>query len=219
MHDPGDPLAHEQLLAAARRGEDAALQQLLCRYVDKLRAYIRLHSNAELRAHESCSDVVQSVCRECLVDLPDFRFESEAAFRKWLFQKAMSKLVDRHRHWQTERRNPAREEPDSQLQVPARLSTASQLAIGNEELARLEASFSELPEEYRRVIVASRLVGQSHAEIAAELGRTEGAVRMLLHRALARLAAVMDRISNESAEMGVTERGRHRSSFPPGGSP
>ncbi len=101
---------HEHLLAAARRGDAGALQELLCRHADKLRAYIRLHSNAQVRARESCSDLVQSVCRECLAELPDFRFETEPSFRKWLFQKALSKLVDRDRYWRAERRDPVREQ-------------------------------------------------------------------------------------------------------------
>ena len=41
------------------------------------------------------------------------------------------------------------------------------------------------------MIVAARLFGPSHAEIAAEMGRIEGAVRMLLHRALAHLGTRM----------------------------
>jgi RNA polymerase sigma-70 factor (ECF subfamily) len=71
-------------------------------------------------------------------------------------------------------------------------STPSELAIKNEELAALEACFEQLPEDYRQVIVAARLLGQSHGEIAADLGRNEGAVRMLLHRAMAKLARLMD---------------------------
>jgi RNA polymerase sigma-70 factor (ECF subfamily) len=186
-----DP-AHAQLLAGARRGEPGALQQLLCHHLERLRAYVRLHSNAQVRARESCSDLVQSVCRECLEELPAFQFETEPAFRKWLFQKAMSKLVDRDRYWHAARRDLALEQPQASGLWPAVSSTPSEQAIRNEELEALEACFEGLPEDYRQVIVAARLLGQSHAEIAADLGRNEGAVRMLLHRAMARLARLMD---------------------------
>jgi RNA polymerase sigma-70 factor (ECF subfamily) len=189
--NPTDPV-HDQLLAGARRGDAAALQQLLCRHVERLRAYVRLHSNAELRARESCSDLVQSVCRECLEDLPSFRFDNEPAFRKWLFQKAMAKLVDRDRYWHAERRDARRERDATSQHGPATSTSPSDLAMRNEELAALEACFAQLPAEYRQVIVATRLLGQSHAELAAELGRNEGAVRMLLHRAMAKLARLLD---------------------------
>ena len=42
------------------------------------------------------------------------------------------------------------------------------------------------------MITAARIFGQSHAEIAKELDKSEGAVRVLLHRALVRLARAMD---------------------------
>ena len=53
---------------------------------------------------------------------------------------------------------------------------------------RLQRAFSTLPDEYREVITLARVVGLPHAEIAVKLGKSEGAVRILLHRALARLA-------------------------------
>ena len=42
------------------------------------------------------------------------------------------------------------------------------------------------------LIVRARLIGQSHAEIADELGKSAGATRVALHRALAQLASLMD---------------------------
>lgn len=182
---------HARLLDRARQGDGEALADLLWRNEPALRTYVRLHSDELLRARESCSDMVQSVCRECLEDMEGFAFRNEPAFRKWLFQKALSKIVDRRRYWLAERRNPGREDAVPMDRVHASFFTASEVAIRNEDLAALEACFDLLPDEYRRVIVAARLIGQSHAEIAAELGKNEGAVRMLLHRALARLARLM----------------------------
>ena len=49
-----------------------------------------------------------------------------------------------------------------------------------------------LSEEQRELIVQSRLLGLSHKQIAEEMGKKEGTVRVALHRALVRLAAVLD---------------------------
>lgn len=183
---------HEDLLEAARRGDAAALRELLVRHTHVLRTYVRLHGNAALRARESSSDIVQSVCRECLEDLGAFSFRGEPEFRKWLFQKAMAKLVDRHRYWNAQRRDRTREQGMPAEDLRASFLTVSQAAIRTEDLAALERCFDELPADYREVLVAAKLVGQTYAEIAADTGRTEGAVRMLLHRAMARLARLMD---------------------------
>jgi RNA polymerase sigma factor (sigma-70 family) len=182
---------HDHLLDRARRGEAEALRELLCRHEGVLRTYVRLHADPLVRARESCSDMVQSVFCECLQEVGTFSFRNEPAFRKWLFQKALSKVLGRRRYWLAERRDPRREQPQADDQLRASLFSASDVAIRNEDLAALEATFAQLPEDYRRVIVAARLLGQTHAEIANDMQRNEGAVRMLLNRALARLARLL----------------------------
>jgi RNA polymerase sigma factor (sigma-70 family) len=64
--------------------------------------------------------------------------------------------------------------------------------MGLEQLARLEAAFDRLTGEERDLIVLSRLVGFSHREIGERLGKREGAARVAFHRALARLAEILD---------------------------
>ena len=44
----------------------ARMQRLLEEHLPRLRAFIRLRTNQAIRARESCSDLVQSVCREVL---------------------------------------------------------------------------------------------------------------------------------------------------------
>jgi RNA polymerase sigma-70 factor (ECF subfamily) len=170
------------------RGGPSALHEQLVHHASALRAYLRLHLDPVLRARESCSDMVQSVFVECLAEADTFEFRHEAAFRKWLFQKALSKVIDRRRYWLASRRDPAHVAADHVDALPAASASVCGLAIRNEDLALLEACFDELPDEYRRVIVAARLIGQPHAQIAAEMGRSVEAVGMLLNRALARLA-------------------------------
>jgi type IV pilus assembly protein PilW len=66
--------------------------------------------------------------------------------------------------------------------------TPSGVLQAREEVERIEAAFDALPDDYREVITLSRIVGLSHAEIAERSGRSEGATRTLLYRALGRLA-------------------------------
>ena len=53
---------------------------------------------------------------------------------------------------------------------------------------RVETAFDRLSDEQREVISLAHVVGLSRAEIAARLGKSEGAVRTMLSRALADLA-------------------------------
>ena len=163
-----------------------------------LLAYVRLHADPMIRQNESCADVVQSVCREVLEDAASFEYRGIAPFRKWLFQRVLTKLIDRKRFYLGQKRDVRRARPLGELctqsgleQLYASICSPSEAAIANEDIARLERAFARLPEDYRQMITMSRLLGMTHAEIAAELGRNEGAVRVLLHRALARLGLVM----------------------------
>jgi RNA polymerase sigma-70 factor (ECF subfamily) len=79
------------------------------------------------------------------------------------------------------------------LEAWSRSFTPSRHAAAREELARLEAALRALDEDKREVILLSRIVGLTHAGIAAEMGRSELATRKLLSRALAELAERMVR--------------------------
>jgi RNA polymerase sigma factor (sigma-70 family) len=57
-----------------------------------------------------------------------------------------------------------------------------------EEMSRIERALGSLNDEYRLVIHLSRVEGLNRTEVAEQMQRSEGSVRMLLHRALAALA-------------------------------
>jgi RNA polymerase sigma-70 factor (ECF subfamily) len=186
----------EPLLPARSLGDPRATDALLEQHLPALLAYVRLHCPDVVRDHESCGDVVQSVCREVLAGAEGFEFRGLPEFRKWLFAKVESKLVDKQRYWLAECRHPGREvtfsSGRSRLEsLYASLCSPSRAAAARESLARFEAAFAELSEDDRRVITLVRLHGMSSREAAADLGKAEGAVRVMLHRALARLGMRM----------------------------
>lgn len=195
MHEPD-----ADLLRRAQASDEEARAALLEEHIAGLRAFVHLRLGRALRAKEESQDLVQSVCREVLADLPSFEPRADATFRDWLLRTAENKIRSRWRHWKREKRDVAREveldatqaEDESRSSELAYLLTPSRHAASREELARLERAFCELPADYREVIVLARLRGWPHERIAEHLGRTELATRTLLSRALARLAFAMD---------------------------
>lgn len=201
-NDPREPEAAGEatpdLLHRAGRGDEPAVRTLLERYLPGLRAFVRLNTGRLLRSKESCSDLVQSACREVLQHADDFVYGGEAGFKQWLFRTAMRKIVHRHEHWHAAKRDADRELETSDsaatgdttelLECYRAFYTPSQQAAAREELERVEAAFDRLPQTQRQVIVMAKILGMSRAEIGAELGRSELAVRTLLSRALAQLA-------------------------------
>ena len=184
-----------------KTGDHAALEELIECHEPALRAFVRLKMGPALRAHESHSDLVQSVCRELLSDLSTFEYRGEAAFRAWMYQAAERKLRDRARYWARDKRDADRAVPlepgspsdDGIVACYTAIATPSEFAAANELAERLEAAFDELPERDRHVILLARVVGLSTAEIGAELNENPRYARTLLSRALARLATLLER--------------------------
>jgi len=190
-----------RLVAEAAAGDAEAREALLQRHLAELNAFVRLRVGPGIRSRESSLDIAQSVCREVLGDLERFEYRGEGSFRNWLLLRAEHKIRDRGRFWSREKRTARREvalhgseeEERSVLEQLRSFFTPSRDAVAREELEGLERSFAELPEDYRRVIVLSRVVGLTHEEVAREMERSPNATRTLLSRALARLAVAIER--------------------------
>lgn len=184
------------LVDAARGGDAAAQEELLRRNLPDLRAFLRLRLDPELRLRESCSDLVQSTCREVLGGLKDLEYRGEGPFRAWLFTVARNKLQERRRFHLAEKRRHDREDVgadlDGLLGSYSRFATPSQAASGREQAERLERAFDRIPEDQREVLTLTRIAGLSTREVAEQIGRTEDATRALLARALAKLAGQLD---------------------------
>lgn len=201
MTDP-DPDRKDSLWLAERaaEGDRDAVEDLLERYLPDLRAFVRLRAGPALRQRESASDLVQSTCREILTHPDRFRFPSETAFRRWLLTTAQRKIADRADHYATQKRDGAREEriaresgaDDELLQASyRRFSSPSHRALMADEIEQLEQAFDRLTPEQREVVTLAHIAGLSRREIADQLGKSENAVRIVLHRALARLAEIV----------------------------
>ena len=168
------------------------------RTLPAVEGYLRLRMGPLLRAKESAADLVQSVARGALAALAGFDYRGEGAFRQWLFERARHKLQEHVRHFQQACRDARREvahdaAPDSVLPAYRTLGTPSQELSSAEAIAAIERAFDQLPEEWQEAVTLHRLAGLSHAQIAAHMQKSEGAVRNLVYRGLSRLAIALDR--------------------------
>jgi RNA polymerase sigma-70 factor (ECF subfamily) len=89
-------------------------------------------------------------------------------------------------HWRAERRRPALEKLDHEIAG----------THGDPELARYAGEvyegIAELPEDFRRVVVAIDVAGMSYLEASGSLRIPLGTVMSRLHRARARLASSLE---------------------------
>lgn len=185
----------ETSIATFTRLQDgrAGPADLVVHYLPRLRAFVQARIGRALRARESESDIVQSVCRDLCRSGDSLEFGSEPEFRAWLFKAALHKVQEKARYWGREKRSAERERAGDEILDEitvgySQVFTPSRIVGAREEIQRFEDALERLPDNYREVIALTRIAGLSHAHAARELGTTEVASRKLLGRALRKLA-------------------------------
>jgi RNA polymerase sigma-70 factor (ECF subfamily) len=135
-----------------------------------------------LGSAERAEDAAQQVFAEVLGALP--RYQERGRFRSWLYAIAYHVIHDQVR---ADQHDGSLDDID-ELADPGR-SPEEQVLAALDRHALLEA-IARLPRDQRRVDQL-RVAGLKGREIAAALGRSHEAVRMLQYRALDHLAAAL----------------------------
>jgi RNA polymerase sigma-70 factor (ECF subfamily) len=71
------------------------------------------------------------------------------------------------------------------------LHTTEELVEGRDELARILEGVQELPDDRREALIMRFALGMDNREIARALGRTDGATKVLIHRAIRQLEGIV----------------------------
>lgn len=167
-HDPDLP----DVLAA--QADRAAFGALYRRYLGRVYGY----AFYLLGDHHDAEDVTERTFLAALGAVNRFR-DDGATFRAWLFRIAHNQVANALRA--RDRRPSARLEA-----LPEPVDPVDPLAAvtRDEEARRVRAALDDLPDDRRHVLVLRFVDGLSAREIGEVLGRSEGAVRVLQHRAL-----------------------------------
>jgi len=168
-----------ELVVAAQGGDREAFDELVrTTYADTYTLALRLTGN-----EEDARDVVQEAYLRAFRGLR--RFRGDARFSTWMYRItancAATHLGKRtkHRHEVLEDSDPIPDERPSS--DPQAQSDASELR------ARLTAALQTLPPKLRHVVVLRDIYDLPHEAIAAELGISETAAKVRLHRARKKL--------------------------------
>ena len=152
-----------------------------------------------MRLREAESDLVQSVCRDVLEKGDGFRYPDHSGFKRWLYTTTLRKIMQKNAKYRAACRDggdeasPSAVADEDLFEGYRRFASPSGVAIGREDVHRIETALERLSDDDREVILLSRLAGLSRADVADEMGRTEAGIRNLLHRALAKLAIELRR--------------------------
>jgi len=167
----------------AAQADRAAFGRLYRRYLDGVYGY----SFYLLGDHHDAEDVTERTFVAALGAIDRYR-DTGASFRSWLFRIAHNQLANALRARSRHRTLPL----DDVQEAGAAGGDPARLAGLADEARRLRAAVGALSVDRRQVIVLRFVDGLSAREIGEVLGRSEGAVRVLQHRALRDLAALLE---------------------------
>jgi RNA polymerase sigma-70 factor, ECF subfamily len=191
----------EQLLSQARGGDVEALGRLLDSYRNYLKLLARTLSGNGPRDRLDHSDLVQEVFLAAHRGFARFRGGSEPELVAWLRRILARRLFNQIKKDQTVGQDIRRqvsldamlEQSNQALQralaVPG--STPDAREARREQAVRLADAVAELPPDSMEVFTLRTLDELPWKEVAARMGRSEGAVKMLWSRTMFRLHAML----------------------------
>lgn len=162
----------ETLVAQAQAGDIHAFGLIYERLLDRVYRYFVFHTKDRVLAE----DLTEEVFLRAWQALPRYE-ERGSPFIAWIFRLARNLLVDHSRRAKVRQATMQRLAPT----VP---DGPEEQAIQRQQLQAVHDALRGLSEDHRQVIFLRIIEGYSTPEVAAMMGRSEPAVRALLHRAL-----------------------------------
>jgi RNA polymerase sigma-70 factor (ECF subfamily) len=185
----GPRLAHldrDRRLVEAAQADPARFEALYRKYLAQVYSY----AFYELRDHHDAEDVTERTFLAALTNLGRFEErarpadgEGASTFRVWLFRIARNAVAERARR----RRRRAEAPLEAAATVAAPHDVEAEAAFHDDAAAAWRA-VGRLRGDRRRAVILRFVDEMSTAEIAGILDRSEGAVRVLIHRALRSVA-------------------------------
>jgi RNA polymerase sigma-70 factor (ECF subfamily) len=165
------------LVERAQQGEREALEELYLLHFDRIYSY--LHMSVGNR-HDA-EDLTTQTFLKMLESIKRFHWQS-APFSAWLFRIAHNLAMDHFRA--TRRWQPEEDVPEPVGDTAPSAEAAALQSIGRESMLDL---IEDLSQEQKQVLTLKFVFNLPNAEVATVLGKTEGAIKSLQHRALVSL--------------------------------
>jgi RNA polymerase sigma-70 factor, ECF subfamily len=174
---------HSQAEGESKADLDRAFEEIY-------RAHLRdVYSYAYYRVgnHHDAEDITEQAFLQAYRHFERARRESDGRpLRPWLIRIAHNLASNYHRDRSRRPESPL----ESADPITAPHGT-EQVVEGREELKRVMEHLQHLPDDRRDALIMRFALGMDNREIARALGRTDGATKVLIHRAIRQLTEDM----------------------------
>ena len=172
---PSDPAAKEDL--------DRAFEELYRTHLRDVYSY----SYYRVGNHHDAEDLTEQAFLQAYRHFDRARRESDGRpLRPWLIRIAHNLASNYYRDRARRPQTPL----DSAEPITALHGTEA-LVEGREELRSVMENLQHLPDDRREALIMRFALGMDNREIARALGRTDGATKVLIHRAIKQLQEAM----------------------------
>jgi RNA polymerase sigma-70 factor (ECF subfamily) len=181
MHDNLPTSGEEELIRRAIQRDAEAFGDLYMLYLDNIYRYVYYKVGNVMEAE----DLTEQVFLRAWEALEGYRHRGHP-FSSWLYRIAYNLVVDYYR---------AKKDVTPIDSVSFALTDDAlgpeDLLIRETETVRLQEAIGQLQEVHQHVLLLRFVEGLSHREVGQIIGKSEGAVRVIQHRALAALGSIL----------------------------
>ncbi len=184
-----------------RQHDAEALAELLEAYRPRLKAFIAKNMSAALQQKVDAEDILQETCVSCVTALAEIDFQDRAPF-DWICHVARRRIMDAGRKYSGSQKRDVKREvgihggADAsqrrmvQLLV-ASITSPSKAFSRDQREFRLWSAFEQLPDDIRDALRMRYVEALPTKEIAEKMGKSDGAIRVMLTRSLKKLEAIL----------------------------
>jgi len=198
-----------EIVQKIRSGDGEALATYIFQRSPQLLSFIEKRMSDALRRRVEAADILQDLTTSAWQSLPGVEWGDREPFG-WLCQQAERRIIDAHRrHFGAQKRSAGREVNLSagassggdegggmaDLLAASMTSPSGVLSRQQKEFHMLTA-LESLPEDARDALRMRYVEGLPSKEIAQKLGRSDGAIRVLLTRSLQKLQDILSHNSD-----------------------
>jgi RNA polymerase sigma-70 factor, ECF subfamily len=171
-----------KIIAQAQMGDPGAFGEIYGKYAGLILRYLY----ARLHDQEGAQDLTQEVFVRVIKGIGGFEYRGEKSFLGWLYTIANNVLIG-----QARRKRAISTPLDESVEVVDPRGQEEVLSIYDR--VSLQQAISQLTQDQQQVLTLKFFADLTNNEIAATIGRTEGAVKALQHRALQSLQQILAR--------------------------
>jgi RNA polymerase sigma-70 factor (ECF subfamily) len=182
----------------AEQASQKTKAQLDAEFSDLYRAHLRdVYSYSYYRVgnHHDAEDLTEQTFLQAYRHYERAQRESDGRpLRPWLIRIAHNLAANLYRDRSRKPSTPIDE--TTTITAP---HTTEQLVEGRDELSRILDGVGKLPDDRREALIMRFALGMDNREIARALGRSDGATKVLIHRAIRQLEEIVGEHDGRSA--------------------